>query len=90
MLTCTAQSIQDMSIFHAGPASGEVVFHGVHHVGILVENLERSVEFYSGLLGACLAIEAPDIPFHEHHYLHTCSIAQLLKGRESPTKSSIV
>jgi hypothetical protein len=26
-------------------------FSGVHHVGVLCENLERSMEFYSGLLG---------------------------------------
>jgi hypothetical protein len=30
-----------------------VEFTGVHHVGLLCENTERSLEFYCGLLGMC-------------------------------------
>lgn len=35
-------------LFGAGDAIG---YHGVHHVGLLCSNLERSLEFYQGLLG---------------------------------------
>lgn len=31
--------------------AGDVVFKGVHHVALLCEKLERSMEFYQGLLG---------------------------------------
>ncbi|GAB4820282.1 hypothetical protein N2152v2_007328 [Parachlorella kessleri] len=30
---------------------GSIQFHGVHHVGLLCESLERSLDFYCGLLG---------------------------------------
>lgn len=26
-------------------------YHGVHHLGLLCSNLEKSMEFYQGLLG---------------------------------------
>jgi len=31
--------------------AGRVVYNGLHHVGLLVEDLERSLEFYMGVLG---------------------------------------
>lgn len=37
-----------------------VVFHGMHHVGLLCENLERSLEFYQGILGLQLNPDRPD------------------------------
>lgn len=37
-----------------------VVFHGMHHVGLLCENLEKSLEFYQGILGLQLNPDRPD------------------------------
>ena len=31
--------------------AGRVKFQGVHHVGLLCEDLEASLKFYKGLLG---------------------------------------
>lgn len=33
--------------------SGGIKFTGIHHVAIICADLERSLEFYCGLLGAC-------------------------------------
>ena len=35
----------------AGAAQVPINFHGVHHVGVLVQDLDRSLEFYCGILG---------------------------------------
>ncbi len=32
-------------------AAGRILFHGVHHVALLCESLERSLDFYCGVLG---------------------------------------
>lgn len=37
-----------------------VSFHGVHHVGLLCDNLERSLEFYTGVLGLEINPDRPD------------------------------
>ena len=37
-----------------------VVYQGVHHVGLLVENLERSLAFYQGALGLEINKGRPD------------------------------
>lgn len=34
--------------------AGKVIFQGVHHVALLCESLERSLEFYQGVLGVCV------------------------------------
>lgn len=31
--------------------AGRILFHGVHHVALLCESLERSLDFYCGVLG---------------------------------------
>jgi hypothetical protein len=31
---------------------GKLVIHGVHHVGVLISDLERSLKFYTEVLGA--------------------------------------
>lgn len=33
-------------------SAGRVMFHGIHHVGLLCSNLEKSLAFYQELLGA--------------------------------------
>lgn len=37
-----------------------IVYHGMHHVGLLCENLEKSLEFYIGVLGLELNPDRPD------------------------------
>jgi NADH:ubiquinone oxidoreductase subunit H len=32
-------------------AAGRILFHGVHHIALLCESLERSLDFYCGILG---------------------------------------
>ena len=46
-------------------AAGRILFHGVHHVALLCENLERSLEFYCGILN--LEIN-PDRPHEKLPY----------------------
>lgn len=41
-------------------SAGRVVYNGLHHVGLLVENLERSLDFYVGTLGLELNSARPD------------------------------
>ena len=36
------------------------MYNGLHHVGLLVENLERSLDFYMGTLGLELNSARPD------------------------------
>ena len=36
------------------------LFEGLHHVGLLVSNLERSLDFYMGTLGLPLCADRPD------------------------------
>ncbi len=36
------------------------MYNGLHHVGLLVEDLERSLEFYMGVLGLELNPARPD------------------------------
>eukprot|EP00890_Picochlorum_soloecismus_P006834 jgi/Picsp_1/976/NSC_04460-R1_glyoxalase bleomycin resistance protein dioxygenase len=38
----------------------KIMFHGMHHVGLLCENLERSMEFYMGVLGLEMNQDRPD------------------------------
>ncbi|KAK9909689.1 hypothetical protein WJX75_006113 [Coccomyxa subellipsoidea] len=40
--------------------TGRIVYNGLHHVGLLVEDLERSLEFYMGVLGLELNPARPD------------------------------
>lgn len=45
------------------PAKGSeqpVIYHGMHHVGLLCENLEKSLEFYIGVLGLEVNPDRPD------------------------------
>ena len=42
------------------PPGAEVVFTGVHHVGFLTEDLQRSLDFYEGVLGLKTNPERPD------------------------------
>lgn len=44
------------------PASAEdrVAFHGVHHIGLLCKDLERSMEFYQTILGLETNPDRPD------------------------------
>jgi len=46
-------------------AGKSLTFHGVHHVALICDNLERSLEFYQGVLG--LEIN-PDRPHHKLPY----------------------
>mmetsp|Transcript_18475 Transcript_18475/g.55735 ORF Transcript_18475/g.55735 Transcript_18475/m.55735 type:complete len:188 (+) Transcript_18475:119-682(+) len=43
-----------------GEAPDEVQFEGVHHVGFLTEDLNRSLDFYEGVLGLKTNPERPD------------------------------
>ena len=36
------------------------LFDSIHHVGLLVSNLEKSLEFYQGVLGLALNSDRPD------------------------------
>ena len=38
-------------------AHDAIPFRGVHHVGLLVEDLNRSLDFYCGTLGACTTLK---------------------------------
>jgi len=40
--------------------NGSVQFKGVHHVALLCENLERSLNFYQNLLGLAINPDRPD------------------------------
>lgn len=42
------------------PTSTTIEFAGVHHVGVLCENLERSLEFYQGVLGLKINPDRPE------------------------------
>lgn len=45
--------------------AGKLTFHGVHHVALICANLERSLEFYQGVLGKlphCSALLCPPPP----------------------------
>jgi len=42
------------------PEDSRVGYHGVHHVGLLCENLERSLEFYKNTLGLEVNSDRPD------------------------------
>lgn len=42
------------------PADARVGYHGVHHIGLLCENLERSLDFYSNTLGLEINRDRPD------------------------------
>jgi len=37
-------------------AAGKLVIHGVHHVGVLISDLERSLKFYTEVLGVLLPL----------------------------------
>jgi len=37
-------------------ASGKLVIHGVHHVGVLISDLERSLKLYTEVLGVLLPL----------------------------------
>ncbi len=37
-----------------------VEYHGVHHVGLLIEDLQRSLAFYQGVLGLEVNKGRPD------------------------------
>lgn len=57
------KEIQDalvQGLKEAKGSTGRVVYNGLHHVGLLVENLERSLEFYVGTLGLELNGARPD------------------------------
>ena len=42
------------------PRTKPLVIHGLHHVGLLCEDLERSLGFYQGVLGLELNPDRPD------------------------------
>lgn len=42
------------------PAENPIQFTGVHHVAVICENLERSIDFYCGLLGLSVNPDRPD------------------------------
>jgi glyoxylase I family protein len=44
----------------AEPRTKPLVIHGMHHVGLLCENLERSLEFYRDVLGLEINPDRPD------------------------------
>eukprot|EP00245_Coleochaete_scutata_P001136 TRINITY_DN1137_c0_g1_i2.p1 TRINITY_DN1137_c0_g1~~TRINITY_DN1137_c0_g1_i2.p1 ORF type:complete len:149 (+),score=16.65 TRINITY_DN1137_c0_g1_i2:281-727(+) len=48
-----ATGVDAASVTETNSTAGaaEIGFTGVHHVGLLCENLERSLDFYCGLLG---------------------------------------
>ena len=64
-LTVATYSICCTLVVCAGSmaAHAPIPFRGVHHVGLLVEDLNRSLDFYCGTLGAirwyaCLTVTA--------------------------------
>lgn len=54
-----------------GVSAAGIGFVGIHHVGVLCENLERSLEFYCGILGMFFAITITciqsDLVKHPYH-----------------------
>lgn len=47
-----AENATALLIRRAFQAAGSLVIHGVHHVGLLISDLERSLKFYRDTLGA--------------------------------------
>lgn len=52
-------SLPSLRAKHTVP-TGRVIFHGIHHVGLLCANLEKSLEFYNQLLGLEINDDRPD------------------------------
>lgn len=51
---------QMTAVEKTGASGDSIRFHGVHHVGLLCENLERSMAFYEKILGLELNHDRPD------------------------------
>ncbi|KAL4451348.1 hypothetical protein ABPG77_009420 [Micractinium sp. CCAP 211/92] len=54
-----------LKAYNQNQTKGRILFHGVHHVALLCESLERSLDFYCGVLG--LEIN-PDRPHEKLPY----------------------